>query len=271
MLLLALLLPNASQGIVIEFDLTLDLNVDGGTTYTNYTQGEDTQSTDNYVIGFQIEITTVDDIAQDLAPVAAFCSEIAESITAESHSFELSAISSLAGSTAGNSGTASSNIPSGGIGDLRAARLAYLFDQFYISDKLEKWTQTEDNPNVHAFQLAVWEITHDDDLDLSTGAISLGTQSSGRDRTTRENARTLAASWVDQVKDANITTDYESSTFSFWALTNNGSQDVILALEKDTTAEIELSELIPEKSTYALFLGVGALSMTIVTRKSRSL
>jgi hypothetical protein len=268
-LFLTLLLPNASQGILIDFDLTLNLDVDQGLTYTNFTQAEDTDATSNFVIGFEIEITAVDGITQSLAPVAAFCSEIAESISLGSYSFTLSPLSSLAGSTAGNSRTASSSIPSGGIGDLRAARLAYLFDQFYISDVLTEWTQTEENPTIHAFQLAVWEITHDDGLDISSGEIALGVQTSGSDTTTRENAIILATSWVNAVAAANITSDYESSTFSFWSLTDDGSQYVILALEKNSTTETEFTEIVPEQSEYALFLGLGALSVCWGTQRTR--
>jgi len=282
-----------NAAVEINFTLALDTATDSGATYNNYAKAGATTTT-NYVIGFEIDITSVDGNAVDLAPVAAFCSEIAEPIGTGGHTFNLSSLSRLAAGTAQATGTASSNIPSGGIGALRAARLAYLFDEYYTSSVLFEWAktaetplggpQTEVNPNIHAFQLAVWELTHDDDLNLTTGDMSLAAQTSNQTDidpatgevfvdetlTLRANARTLADQWITDVASQSISSSYESTKFTFYALTNIGSQDVILALDRSSLNEEEFVNNVPESSMSALLAGVLALGFVGTRRRLRS-
>jgi hypothetical protein len=270
-LFIASLVPLFSVGlrgaVVVDFSLSLETSVDGGLNYTDFTKAG-AGTSDSFVIGFQVEITSVDGNAVNIGPIATFCSEIEESISAESYSFDLEDLSGLAAGRAGDTSTASSNIPSGGIGDLRAAQLAYLFDQYYISDEIGAWTMTDAEPNLHAFQLAVWEISHDDGLDLTSGEVFLGTQTGGSNPTRRANAVTLATTWLDNVDAAGITASYESSKFEFWSLVSTegntdgfGFQDIVLALEKDSTEETEFSGNIPEPRMSALLAGIFVLSI----------
>jgi hypothetical protein len=256
------------HAIVVDFTLSLNTIVDSGLTYNNYQKAE-APSTSSFVIGFEVEVTAIDGQTVNLNPVAVFCSEIQEPISATSHSFTLDSLSGLAAGQAGATGTASSNIPSGGIGGLRAARLSYLFDNYYISEQLSAWTMTDMSPNLHAFQLAVWELTHDDDLDLYSGEVSLGVQTDGSNLTRRENARGLANDWVESVDAAGITAGYTSDKFSFWALTDIGSQDLILALEKDTSTESDFTGAIPEPSVSVLFAGCFAINLVFMRRDKR--
>ncbi|TVP78456.1 MAG: hypothetical protein EA353_08290 [Puniceicoccaceae bacterium] len=267
-------LPNAVNAAVsVDFTLALNNNHDSGLSYTSLKQAGDGTS-DAFVVGFQIEITGINGEAVDIAPVAAFCAELAEPIAATSYTFKLGSLRTLSAGTAGQPETASSNIPSGGIGALRAARLAYLFDEFYISDVLTVWEMTDANPSLHAFQLAVWEITHDDGLSLfdTNSEIWLPEQTGGSLPTRRENARQLAQQYLDSVAQAEasgiITSGYQSDKFDFYALTSTtgndengaGFQDVILAVDKNIA--------IPEPGAAALLAGFSAL-IALVTRRRR--
>lgn len=264
----------ASAIVGVDFTLSLDSNVDSGLTYNDLTKaGAGVDS--SFVVGFQLEITAVDGQAVNIGPIAAFCAEIAEPVSVSSFNYDLSDIAQLSAGTAGQAGTASSNIPTGGIGDLRAARLAYLFDNFYISDSLSAWTMTDTDPTLHAFQLAVWEITHDDDLSLSSGSIALGTQTGGTNVTRRTNASNLATSYLNTVAAASIDSSYTSSQFAFWSLTNvtgdgsgsGGYQDLILALELETPQEEQFTEVIPEPSAYSLLVGLVGCSLIGLRRR----
>lgn len=252
----------ARGAAMVEFTLSLNTTVDSGSGYTNYHASEAGTST-QFAIGFQIDITSVDGVAVDLGPIASFCSEIQEPISTKTYQFEAKHLNELSAGQAGVSGSASASIPEGGIGDLRASRVAYLFDQYYISDQLSAWTQNQDNPTLHAFQLAVWELTHDTDMDIfsTAGDIHVGSQSN----TLRNNALSLAQDYLDDVDTAGIDESYVSTKFKFWALTsdsgngvdgNPGFQDVILATEIGSVEEEELSPYLPapEPGTASLVL-----------------
>ncbi len=250
---------------LVNFTLSLNTSVDGGSSYTNFhASGAGTGS--RFVIGFQIKINSVNGQAVSLGPIATFCSEIQEPISTSTYTFEAQTLDKLAAGQAGISGRASAAIPAGGIGALRAARLAYLFDQYYISDQLTAWTQSTASPTLHAFQLAVWELTHDADMNINStsGAIYVGNQTN----TLRNNARALAQSYLNQVSTAGINETYTSTKYKFWALTsttgngangNPGFQDLILATKIGSQAEQVLSPLLPiPEPGVAAFLAVAA-------------
>ncbi len=247
----------------VTFTLDLNTGIDAGMNYTDYVVG-DTSAQSRFVIGFEITINDVDGTPLDIGPIAAFCSELQEPISQSTYTFKASPLRSLAAGHGGAAGTASAGIPNNGIGVHRAARLAYLFDQHYISESLTAWNQNE----LHAFQLAVWEITHDSDLSLSNvnGWNYLPNQFGGSDPDFRNDAIDLAQSYLDQISAADVAPSYRSDKFEFWALTsvtgNTGSdgpgfQDVILATNKFSALTEELTELIiiPEPA----MLGVMAL------------
>jgi hypothetical protein len=252
----------SAQQSQVEFSLDINNAVDSGESYTNYSAGE-TPVQARFVIGFEIDILSVDLVPVSLDPIVAFCSEIQEPIGINTYTFDASPLSNLAQGTASLSGTASSGMPSGGIGDLRAARLQYFFDQNYTSTDLTGWTQLE----LHAFQLGLWELTHDSDLNLTniSGDNYLGTQSSAF----RNDAMNLAQTWLDDISSFNPSTTYTSTQFKFWALTDDGAQDVILATLIGSDAEEELTPIIvvPENNSLALFFISLVPLVALVSRK----
>lgn len=265
-LLLALSLASAgiSSGQTLDptvnFTLGLNTAIDGGASYTNLNHaGAGVSSA--FVIGFQVDINSVNGTPITLDPIASFCIELAESIGATTYNFNGSALYTASAGRAGEAGTASSNIPVGGIGQLRAARIRFLFDNFYQSMNLGSWSQSTAAPNIHAFQLALWEVSHDSDLSLtdSTGAIYFtGTQGN----TLRDNAVALAENWLDAIDSAGVTESYVSTTYDVWALTSTsgngagGFQDVMLALRKDTPEHSTLVPLLPVPEPGALVLAL---------------
>ena len=271
----ALVSASASAATLVDFELTLDTAVDGGSSYRQFHASEAGVGS-QFAIGFQVTLQAVDGVAVDTSPIAAFCSEIQEPISAESYTFEARHLDELAAGQAAVSGTASAAIPAGGIGELRAARLAYLFDQHYTSDVLAAWTMTTAEPTLHAFQLAVWEVTHDSDLDLfdSFGEVYVGAQNN----TLRSNALNLAQDYLDEVASAGLSADYVSSQFAFWALTsasgngvdgNPGFQDVILATEIGSDNEQELKPLLPTPEPGPVVLVAGGLGYLLLQRQRR--
>jgi hypothetical protein len=255
----------------VNFTLSLDTRTDPGATYTSFHEA-DAGTGDAFVIGFQIAINSIDGKALNLPPVAAFCSELEEPISTGTYTFSAANLCGLAAGQAGVAGTASSAIPAGGIGHQRAADVNYLFDQYYISEVLSSWTVTRSEPTTQAFQLALWELTHDDDLSLSdtSGEIYVGRQ---RNRQ-RDNAIALAQSMLDTVRDANVSDSYLSSKFSIWALVNDGLQDVILATEKGSDTDLAIEPLLPvatlpEPTTQAL-IGLSAGIFWFIRRFQRA-
>lgn len=101
----------------------------------------------------------------DLSPsgvtnMAAFCAEMAEGADANNHlvnKYKVAPLENINRGRAGESGTESANIPSGGIGRVRAGMIRYLYDNYYTSTDANAWTAS----NAGAFQLAVWELLHE--------------------------------------------------------------------------------------------------------------
>ena len=268
----------AGSGSLVNFTIDIDTGHDGGLGYTDFAAA-DAGSETRFVIGFELTVTEIDGQAVSPGPLAAFCSELQESISASTpYPFEAAPISQLAAGTASATGTASSGMPSGGIGSLAASRLSYLFDEHYISSTLTDWTMNDTTPSLHAFQLALWEITHDSDLDLSNtgGSTYLDSQTGGTNPTRRQNAVALAQTYLDEV-EANIADDsYESQKFDLFSLVSdsgNGSggwQDVVLAFDKNSPqAETFAEAVVPEPSDGAFFLGLTASLIVSLRRFPR--
>lgn len=258
----------AGQTLNPEVNFTLGLNtgIDGGSTYTNLNHAGAGPAS-SFVIGFTVDINAVNGTPITLDPIASFCVELQESIGTSTYNFSGSALYTASAGRAGEAGTASSNIPVGGIGQLRAARIRFLFDNFYQSSNLGSWTQSTVSPNIHAFQLALWEASHDSDLSLTdnTGSIYLtGTQGDAL----RDNAVALAQNWLDTINTAGVTESYSSTTYDVWALTSTsgngtgGFQDVMLPLRKGSPAHSTLVPYlpVPEPSAATLAL-LGTLAI----------
>jgi len=257
----------ATASVMVDFTLSLDTATNPSANYNNFHEAEG-GTHDVFTVGFQVQIHSIDGTTVNVPAVAAFCSELEESVSTirYDNTFEATSLSYLAGGQAGVEGTASSAIPVGGIGQQRAAYVNYFFDAYYISDVLSGWAYTEDDPKSHAFQLALWEITHDEGLSLATGEISIGLQDDGgTDVTTRNNGILRAQEMLDDVylNLASISDTYISTNFSIWALANvgvsgeAGLQDVVLAIAKDSPTDAVLEPFlpapaIPEPATHAL-------------------
>jgi hypothetical protein len=248
----------------VNFTVSLDTSKDPGSYYSDFHKAE--AGVHNvFTIGFQIAINSVNDDPLSLSPLAAFCCELEEPISTSTYTFDAVKLSKLAAGQAGNPGTASSDIPPNGIGPIRAARVSYLFDHYYTSEALSEWTYTQEQPVTHAFQIALWELTHDGDLNITntTGNIYIGTQSN----TLRNNAIALAQMMLDDVDEANINSSYVSTNFLLWALVDEGeggtegNQDVILATKKDSSSAEVLEPLIPipEPTVLSFFSLAGVL------------
>jgi hypothetical protein len=271
--------PIAASSLV-NFTASIDTDKDPGAYYNNLHQA-DRGFVNTFTVGFQVMINSVDGTDVDLGPIATFCSELQEPIDTESYTFTSQQLQYLAAGQADDAGTASSSIPEGGIGLQRAAYISYLFDRFYTSEALSDWTYSQTQPTTQAFQLAIWELTHDSDFSLTdtTGAIYIGDQTADSATITlRQNAIILAQSMIDEVYLANISDSYVSTNFTIWALVDDtglgstGYQDIILAVKKDSLSASTLESIItiPEPSTSAL-AGLAAGGLWILRRLRRHL
>lgn len=249
-----------------EVNFTLSLNdFDSGATYTDMHRGGG--GTDNvFIIGFDLLINTIDGEPSDDSfsePFAGFCTELGESISATTYTFDLIDLKNIARGHAGEVGHPSQYIPDGGIGSLRASRVRYLFDQYYESPVMNEWTSTQ---YTQAFQLAVWELTHDDDFSLSddVGAIYLPVQNNDH----RDGAIGLAQDWLDEIENADPDGSYHGQSYNVWGLEDLGQpgiQDVLLGVPIGTSGEETLNELlpvpVPEPSTLGLLVIAAALGL----------
>ena len=235
---------------VVDFDLRLTPK-DPGQYYLMNEGGRGYNNT--YTVGFDVRVRAVNGTNVAVNYVAAFCCELAQNIGTGGNTFETASLSGLAASSAGSYGTASSGIPIGGIGAQRSAYVSYLFDRYYESADLSQWIYNVENPMTHAFQLALWEITHDSDLSLTntTGVIYTDTQVGG-DTILRNNAISIAQSMIDDICSANLNSSYVSTNFNIWALTSSDKQDIILAFKKGGQEDDIIRPMIPEPSTIAI-------------------
>ncbi len=264
-------LTGAQAYSTVNFTLSLDPN-DSGTTFNNYHKG-DHGNVDVYAIGFNTEVNFIDGNAATTGKIASFCTELEEGVSVLTYDYESRVLAEVSAGRAGQVGTASIGIPTGGIGDLRAARVRYLFDQHYQSDVLGLWTNTETSPLSQAFQIALWEVTHDGDLSL---ALTAGTNYIGTQTTTRSaNAVTIAQGWLDGISTANPATSYTSTTWDVWTLisstgntaTGYGFQDILWATAKTDPRQATFATMstVPEPSAPLLTL----LGLALFSRRSR--
>jgi hypothetical protein len=241
----------------------VDFTLQAGTGFQNYRnfKAGGAPVGNQGVIGFTVDITEIGGMPINASPMAAFCIEIAENVSQSSYTYDSSYLYQASAGRAGEAGTTSANILSGGIGQLRAARVRYLFDNFYQSSNLAAWTDSSVNPNIHAFQLSLWELSHDDDFSLSStsGSLYIGDQTTAGDFALRNNAISLAQSWLTNVNGAAINQNYASTTFDVFALTSvtgntNGAgfQDLVFAAPIGSTFSTLLP--VPEPSSALLAL-----------------
>lgn len=95
---------------------------------------------------------------QSVSEYAAFCMELEEPIFLDTNYTDQFVVIPLEDGLRGTAGTgASQNIPAEGLGRIKAGQIRWLFDNYYQGTSFNDHTTTE----AAAFQLVVWEISHD--------------------------------------------------------------------------------------------------------------
>jgi hypothetical protein len=252
-----------------DVNFTLDIGA-GGQNYRNFNVGG-APSGNIGVVGFTVDVAGIGGNPISASPMAAFCIELSESVGESSYTYDSSYLYQASAGRAGEAGTSSLAISPGGIGQLRAARVRYLFDNFYQSSNLASWTENSTSSNVHAFQLALWELSHDNDFSLSntSGSLYIGSQTTAGNYTQRNNSIALAQSWLTNVNAAGIDESYQSTTYDVFALTSvtgntdgRGFQDLVFAAPRGS----EFSTLLPIPEPSSALL---ALSSTLLLIRRR--
>ena len=258
-LLLAGLLTLAPSERLTADTVTFTVSADTFSTTINSLTAGGAGSTNEFTVGILFSITLFNGVSKPINTIG-FCGEIAQPVSpGTTYTFDIVPMSQLDSATAGQSGSASSGIPSGGIGALAAARLNYLFDHHYSGTTTASWTRTNGTPDTLAFQIAQWEITHDTDLSLSTTTGNLWIDSTANTTTVRANTISLAQTWLTEIKNANVTTSYKAQNWDVLALTNPTNQDLVLATAKGA--------LVPAPEPGSLLLA--AIGITITFRRRR--
>lgn len=256
----------------VTFNLAIDDRDPGdfstGYNINNFIAGEN-PGTDHFAIGFDLDITSFGGVNPNYGhPMAAFCIELEQPIglgTATHQSIPLNEISS---GVAGASGTASIGIAIGGIGTLKAAQVRYAFDNYYQSSLLSDWSAGNPlNPDYIAFQLAIWEISHDSDLSLSSTSGHMYINGPQANQTVVTGANKQAAinqaqAILDDISSAGITESYSSINFTVIALENVD----IAGAQQDLVYGIQIPP-IPEPGEYAVLLGIFSAIFVGVRRK----
>ena len=246
---LLLLLGTVSLGIfsagAFAGTLTLDLTaaVPLSPTYSGHAG---TGTFDNDIAGLQYFTVT----AQSGNPVTfpaqmqLFCIELAQNIYLNSTGNFFSVVSADQGSSGGPFSPLGAAIPNTGIGAARSGNLevlyAHKFGTVYNPGALSDTEKL-------GFQLAVWELSHDDNFNLLSG--------------------TGNEFWITTPIDAAIS---EAQALVSWVQANaTGAQKMQLnALHSDTIQDFLVP--IPEPSFYALLTGMFVLSFTWRRRKNRA-
>ena len=219
---------------------------------------------DVFTVGINVHITQYNGQPKILN-LLEFCHEMAEPITpGPTYVHDVVPAREIGVYSAGDPGSEGYGIPAGGIGDLRAARLSYLMDTHYKGTSASDWTRTDAEPDTIAFQLAVWETTHDTDLSLAFNpgapagtsmwidAANINNSSVAR----RANAITLAQSYLDDVAAASVPSTYTSINWDVLGLIDDGDQDLAIATAKGALVPVpEPASLLIVSTGLALLLG----------------
>ncbi len=108
-----------------------------------------------------------------------------------------------------------SPIPGSGMGAARADRLAEFFGRYYSP-------QFTTNNDAAAFQVAVWEITHDDGLNLTDGVFQIDDEGS---------LSLMTQSWLDSL-------DGTGPRLDLLAMTSSTAQDQLFVIPNASTAAL---------------------------------
>ncbi|MEM6699549.1 MAG: SdrD B-like domain-containing protein, partial [Bacteroidota bacterium] len=191
---------------------------------------------------------SIDFAGLGLTNYAGFCIENGESISRDSTYTDLFVVTNLENAARGRAGEADHQsiavptYPTAGIGEVKAGRIRYLFDQYYLGTDAvnDGWTDITGA----AFQLALWELVIDEDLlIISEDAapnnffdVSIASNTGGD-----VTVINLADSYLDAILALNYTDqqwrDYQSTTWNPVVLESNSDpsvgaadvQDVVIA------------------------------------------
>ncbi|MDP0497421.1 MAG: hypothetical protein Q7Q73_14560 [Verrucomicrobiota bacterium JB024] len=169
--------------------------------------------TKNLYVG-TLDLTLYDSGSGNSAQTVAFCAEIGQSISI--------------GSTYTNYNVTSLTEANIGLSESQARNAAILFDLYYQGQDASSWTTMEST----AFQLALWELTHDDDGSMVSNGLSRGDfkvsiddQNTGDYNTTR-NYVNKAMDYLNQV-EALAKNGYNPYS-ELVALTSTTNQDLVV-------------------------------------------
>ncbi len=208
---------------------------------------------------FTVNSSTNTDIIPVGSNFMAFCLELKQTLNSKaSYNFVIDSVQN-----APNPST-SSPLPGGHIGAVREGYLTKLYDLAYdiMLDKLSSTSSSTRNAYAGAFQLAIWELSHETyepsplhfGVSQGDGTFYLNVASPTG---TTLNGITLANQWLAAVLDPNVTVDRKYDIYALTNYTNaNTAQDLIFAVP------------IPEATamtTWALVL----LSASAVSRPAR--
>ncbi len=179
---------------------------------------------DTYISNLSVGTITLANIYREGVPVdtssvVVFCTEIQESIsTGQTYNYDVVEPQYASAGTAGNPGSSSSAIPIGGIGVAAARNVAILYDLYYAGNEASDWNSA----TVGAFQLAVWELTHDSDGSLS------GTDGSFYVTNGNSTVRNLAQSYLDAVGSTSSSYNPYTDLVALSSMGNPGRQDLLV-------------------------------------------
>jgi hypothetical protein len=170
-----------------------------------------------------------------------FCIELAQNINLPSTGNVFSVVNPDQGASGGPFSPLGANIANVGIGASRANNLAVLYARRFGTNYTP--TALSDTSKL-AFQLAVWELSHDDDFNLTSG--------------------TGHGFWITTPADSAIT---EAQALVNWVAANatTGPKMQLVALHSATLQDFLVP--IPEPTTYALFSGLVVLAVSMRRRR----
>ncbi len=172
---------------------------------------------------------------QGLTNYPAFCSDLSRDLYINTNytNYTVEPVEYLAKEDCGIIGKPGEQIPDGGIGPVRAGMVRYLVDQHFVSLNSTDADWTKDNHST-AFQVALWEITHDQ---YNTSSINFSVKDASTDgvyfdyNSNSDAGKAILDSAEVWVKDVQSKTwdwkEYVSTVWHTIALNTPTAQDLI--------------------------------------------
>lgn len=192
---------------------------------------------------FDLDATSANPL-RVLSSHAAFCTELSQSISANS-TFSDFTVRALETSPSVAGGTSQGQlIPAGGIGRVKAGKVRWLFDNYYQGISISDWT----NSQGAAFQAALWDVTHDHYSDnVSQSVIGNIPPNPYRILNDPSGATTLAQSYLTALNALNWSDaqweSYKSRNWHVVYLDSPVTQDQVLGIPLSKSPDLgDLSE-----------------------------